>query len=172
MLLTLTRDQYLPECTLGILEVGPKKFFTIERPWIPDPIGKAGKKYVSCIGEGQYTIHPYTRPSGEKAFMISNPMLDVFEFPADVPKGREDTTRTLVLIHAANYVHDVIGCIGPGLDRKKVMGNGWMVADSREAMNQIRTLVGASYNLSLLIQKPLVGAGGSFGGAGATTTTF
>lgn len=157
MLLTLTRDQYLAECTLGMLEVAGKKFATIERPWIPDPVGKSGVKYRSCVSEGQYTLHTYLRPSGEKAFMLSNPMLDVFEFPADVPKGREDTTRTLVLIHAANYVHDVVGCIGPGLTRKKIAGNGWMVTSSQEAMNQIRTLVRTTYGLSLLIQGPTGG---------------
>ena len=153
MLLTLTRDQYLRECTLGVLEVAGKRFFTIERPWIPDPIGKSGVKYKSCVSEGVYRLSPFTRPSGEKAFRLSNPTLDVFESPTDVPKGREESTRTLVLIHAANYVYDVVGCIGPGMSRTKV-AQGWMVTNSREAMNQIRTLVGSTYDISLLIKKP------------------
>ena len=157
MLLTLTRDQYLPECTLGVLDVAGKKFFTIERTWLPDPVCKSGRKYESCVSEGTYLLHNFTRPSGEKVFMLSNPQLDVYEFPADVPKGRENSTRTLVLIHAANFVHDVIGCIGPGLSRTKVNGKEWMVTESREAMNQIRTLINSTYNLSLLIQKPVVG---------------
>lgn len=151
MLITLTRDQYLADCTLGVLEVAGKRFFTIERPWLPDPVGKAGVKYRSCVCEGAFRLTPFTRPSGEKAFRLSNPTLDVFESPTDVPKGREDSTRTLVLIHAANYVYDVIGCIGPGMSRLKTP-QGWMVANSREAMNQIRTLVGMTFDLTLLIK--------------------
>lgn len=153
MLLTLTRGQYLADCTLGVLEVAGKRFFTIERPWIPDPVCKAGQKYRSCICEGAFRVMPFTRPSGEKAFRLSNPSLDVFEDPHAVPRGREETTRTLVLIHAANYVYDVLGCIGPGLERTKGP-KGWMVTNSREAMNQIRTLIGATYDISLLIKRP------------------
>lgn len=153
MMLTLTRDQYLPECTMGVLEVAGKRFFTMERPWIPDPVGKAGVKYRSCICEGTFRVTPFTRPSGEKAFRISNPSLDVYEDPFQVPRGKEDSARTLVLIHAANYVFDVIGCIGPGMERTKTL-KGWMVTSSREAMNQIRTLIGATYDISLLIKRP------------------
>lgn len=153
MILTLVRDQYLPDCTLGTLEVMGRKFFTIERPWIPDPVGKAGVKYRSCVCEGAYRLTPVVRPSGEKAFSLSNPMLDVYQYPSDVPKGREAFTRTLVLIHAANFVYDVIGCIGPGLERTRT-NDGWMVTNSRDAMNQIRTLVASRFDITLTIQKP------------------
>jgi hypothetical protein len=171
MMLTLTRDQYLSDCTLGVLEVNGKKFYTIERPWLPDPVGHAGRKYRSCICEGVFMLEPYPRPSGEKAFIVSNPLLDVYRFPADVPRGREENTRTLILIHAANYAWDVIGCIGPGLQRVKTNnGRDWMVTDTREAMNQIRTLLNSTYNLTLTIQgsSTIEGAGGRSGGAGAS----
>ena len=153
MILTLTRDQYLPECTLGVLLAGPRKLFTIERPWIPNSAaGKSGEKYVSCIGEGTYRLRPHMKASGERVWILSNPMMDVYELPSDVPPGRELATRTLVMIHAANYVHDVIGCIGPGVDRVK-NANEWMVTQSRDAMNQLHTVMDQTLDLSLIIQK-------------------
>lgn len=152
MILVLTRDQYLPDCTLGGLIVADKHFFTIERPWVPDPTCRSGVKYRSCIAEGSYRMTQFTRPSGEKTFRLSNPLLDVYEDVFDVPRGREESTRTLILIHAANFVFDVIGCIGVGLERTKTT-RGWMVTNSREAMNQLRTLVAGTYDNVLNITR-------------------
>lgn len=151
MILELIRDIRLANCTTGRLIVGGKTFYTIERPWIPNSCGgPCGEKYVSCIADGEYKLEPWVRPSGEKVFIIYNPALGVYRLPKDVPKGMEKSTRTLCLIHAANYAHDVNGCIGPGKNRKKE-GTEWMVLQSRDAMNEIRTLVGQRLDLSLFI---------------------
>lgn len=151
MILELTRDLMHSNCTVGRLQVSGKTFFTIERPWIENSCGApCGEKYVSCIGEGEYKLEPWVRPSGEKVFIISNPALGVYRLPRDVPKGHEKATRTLCLIHAANYAHDVNGCIGPGKSTKRDSGE-WMVTQSRDAMNEIRTLVGNRLGLTLVI---------------------
>ncbi len=51
----------------------------------------------SCIPEGMYLCLPYKRTNGQDAFEVQ-----------DVPN------RTNILIHAANTINDVEGCIGPG----------------------------------------------------------
>lgn len=152
MLITLHREQYLPDCTLGLLEVSGKKFFTIEKPWRQSEAGRGGVEHYSCVPEGEYRMVPWTRPSGEKTFALSNPQLDVYQRPFDVPRDKRSIARSLILIHAADYVHDVLGGIGPGLGRSRDP-DGWVVTSSRDAMNQIRTLVAHKFDLTLIIQR-------------------
>lgn len=152
MILTLTREQFLTDCTLGLIEVAGKKFFTIERPWEAHPAARGGVEYRSCVPEGSYRLIPWTRPSGEKTFALSNPQIDVYQTPFDVPRERRGIARSLILIHAADYVHDVLGGIGIGLGRKSEQ-YGWVVLQSRDAMNQIRTLVAHRFDLTLIIQR-------------------
>lgn len=152
MIIILQRQQYLSDCTLGFLDVAGKRFFTIERPWEPHPEGRAGIEHRSCVPEGSYRLIPYTRPSGEKTFALSNPNLDVYQAPFDIPRERHGVARCLILIHAADYVHDVLGGIGPGLDRTRDR-NGWLVTSSRDAMNQIRTLVAHKFDMTLIIER-------------------
>jgi hypothetical protein len=155
MILTLTRDQFLSDCTLGLIELCGKKFFTIERPWEAHPAGRAGMEYRSCVPEGNYRLVPYTRPCGEKTFALSNPQTDVYQTPFEVPRERRGIARSLILIHAADYVHDVCGGIGVGLGRTREQ-YGWVITSSRDAMNQIRTLVAHKFDLTLIIQRQQV----------------
>lgn len=157
MQLYLRRDQFLPDCTLGLLEVCGKTFFTMERPWRSTEGGKAGEEYVSCVPEGSYRLLPHMRPSGEKTFALSNPGLGIFQHPWEVPREQRTIARALILIHAADYVHDVLGGIGPGLQRRRDQ-NGWIVTSSREAMNQIRTLVANKFDLTLIIERHQINA--------------
>lgn len=157
LILELRRDpNFRDDCTLGVLTVlgFPTRLQTIERPWVLNPLGgKSGAKYESCVAEGTYNLTRHLRPSGEKAWALVNHELDVYYLPSDVPKGREKMTRTLVLIHAGNYVHDVVGCIAPGMARTKTREGGWMVERSREAMNVLRTMVGETYDVKLRIYR-------------------
>lgn len=157
LLLELRRDPNTrTDCTLGVLTVlgFGTRLQTIERPWIPNELGgKSGVKYESCVAEGTYNLVRHLRPSGEKAWALVNHELDVYYLPHEVPRGREKQTRTLVLIHAGNYVHDVVGCIAPGMARTRTREGGWMVERSREAMNALRTMVGDTFDVKLRIYK-------------------
>ena len=147
MNLFLTREQYLADCTLGVLSAGPHKIFTLEPPWLAGP-GRGGVHHYSCVPVGSYRVRPYARPSGEKVWLLSNAALDVFELPAD---GKlRDGARSLVMIHAAVYPHDVIDGIGVGTNRMKT-SLGWMLENSRDAMNRLRTAVGSTLDLTLVI---------------------
>lgn len=87
----LQRFAYLDSGTLGKLSIGDWSCFTIERPW------KNNEPNVSCIPEGVYACQPF---SGTR-------FQDVIQL-IDVPD------RSYILIHVANFPHDIEGCIGVG----------------------------------------------------------
>jgi hypothetical protein len=133
MNLTLERFAYLSDCTRGVLHVGNDTFQTIERPWVKNPDGKGGLPFESCVPDGTYRLRPFTRPSGKKAFILSNPDNGVFEQKEDMegPAG-----RYLILIHPGNTTADVVGCIAPGLT-----GGDRSVGSSRNAMLKLHELL-------------------------------
>lgn len=139
MILQLVRDYAGADCTLGRLLVNGRAFDTIERPWIPDTIGTAGRKGVSCVPAGVYSLARHHTEAHPKAFALTNPALGVFHYETDVPAGMRLVTRTAVLIHAANYASELRGCIAPGMARHA--GEQWMVTNSRQAMRRLRELV-------------------------------
>lgn len=134
MRIVLERFAYLSDCTRGELYAGSDTFQTIERPWVKNPAGPGGTPFKSCIPDGTYRLRGYTRPSGKKAFILSNPDHGVFEQDDE----RVDTTwgRYLILIHPGNTAEDVVGCIAPGLT-----GEDRFVGNSRAAMKRLLELL-------------------------------
>lgn len=118
--------------TEGFLSFDNEILATIERPWVPGDV-PGGKPYVSCVPEGTYDIHYHDRPDGSTVPVLINPLLGVHYLQEDVP---DQGGRFLILIHTANWVTDLSGCVGPGLS----FGNspqGPMVKSSRAAMRRI-----------------------------------
>jgi len=134
MNLTLERFAYLDDCTRGVLHIGNHTFQTIERPWLKDPGGPGGTPFESCVPDGTYRIRAYTRPSGKKSFILSNPDNGVYEKNDERPTT--ESGRYKILIHPGNTVDDVVGCIAPGL-----IGGDHFVRDSRKAMGKILELL-------------------------------
>jgi len=153
MIITLTRDANQPstDCTLGVMLVNERKFFTMERPWIPEStgVGIAGQPYLSCVSTGTYRLERRETEARGKHWMLYAPTLGVYRYPQDVPAGVHG--RSLILIHAANYAEELHGCIAPGKTRFKSEGR-WMVTESRAAMNELRTLLGNQLDLILEIK--------------------
>lgn len=105
----------MPNVTLGMIyekdEVfgvklpnGQHGLYTIERPWLNN------KQDVSCIPAGRYKAerdmyYGGDGPGGKRDY-------ECFEI-RNVP-GRAE-----IKIHIANYVKDIIGCIGVGMARDK-----------------------------------------------------
>lgn len=133
MNLLLERFAYLSDCTRGILHIGNDTFQTIERPWVKNPDGPGGTPFKSCVPDGTYRVRAYTRPSGKKAFILSNPDLGVYEQPNEM---QGSAGRYLILIHPGNTVVDVVGCIAPGLT-----GTDRAVGSSRSAMLKLHELL-------------------------------
>ena len=111
--LELERFAYLDEGTFGKMTTpAGLVLYTVERPW------KGNERRVSCIPEGDYQLFRDRFNRGG---------YDVYQL-ADVP-GRDE-----ILIHIANWPHEVMGCIGVGLTLN--LGST-MVGSSRAAFAQL-----------------------------------
>lgn len=110
--------------TFGEMKVGNLLFKTVEREWLDN------KKNISCVPAGVYDLIPHLRVSGTEAYALVNHELGVYRYP------NEKAKRDLILIHIANTMKDVVGCIGPG----KVfggIGDSFAVYSSGNSMKQI-----------------------------------
>lgn len=152
MMLTLRRDVSTPEATLGVLEVEGKKLFTIEPPWIPHPDGgPAGALFVSRVPPGIYRMEHFKMPSGEKAYVISNPTAGVHALPFQINKPQRGMLRSRVTIRAANYAFEAVDAIGVGMERTKT-SVGWKLERSLDALNVLRTTINSALDLTLVIE--------------------
>jgi hypothetical protein len=108
----LERFAYSPMGTFGVLTVDDFECYTVERPWLDN------KASESCIPEGAYGIElgMYNR-GGYPAYEIM-----------DVPD------RSLIKMHIANNMNDVVGCVGFGGQLGFYEGL-WSVLNSRAAMD-------------------------------------
>jgi hypothetical protein len=132
--LLLERKPTTPTHTEGFLSWPGGVVCTIERPWIEDgnPGGKANE---SCVPAGVYSLRPHTRGDGKKVVALVNSDLGVYYLEDDMlMEGKGG--RFLILIHIANWVKDIIGCVGPGL-WKTDSTQGRMVKSSAKAMKKI-----------------------------------
>jgi hypothetical protein len=152
--LTLVRWAYGPTFTLGTLHIGGGiELATLERPWVPDPdtdAGLAGKEQVSCVPDGDYVLRPHVSekfPADMWAYALVNHELGVYYQPGNIPQGQK-YGRSAILIHIANRVDQLRGCIAPG--RKHNFAMEPTVQDSTVAMNQLRTILGkANHRLTI-----------------------
>jgi hypothetical protein len=138
MRLVLTREtDQRHDCTLGLLTVADLTLCTIERPWVPG-IGRGGAKGISCVPPGLYRLVRHDTEAHPETWALVNEALDVVHLPGDSPSPH---ARTAVLIHAANFSHELRGCIAPGTRATKDEQGRPMVASSRQAMSLIRQRV-------------------------------
>lgn len=108
--LTLQRIVDNGKCTLGRLAL-PSGFVvsTIERPWVQN------KKGISCIPAGDYTC----------VMTLSNRFKKKLYILLEVPN------RSGIRIHAANWAHQLEGCIALGISHGPEM-----VSQSQVAMHR------------------------------------
>lgn len=115
---------YFADATLGFFSVDgvtDPVFATIERPWLDN------KNFVSCIPEGVYRVKPFSSHDNPNVWEI-----------CDVTK------RSGVLIHSANWVDQLKGCIAPGLSSGYMLRDGVnkkAVTNSGLAINQMKILL-------------------------------
>lgn len=129
MLAVLERYGYLPNATLGRITVNGHTFYTIERPW------ESNRRNLSCIPEGYYDCMRSESPRFGETFEILVP------------------GRSHILFHAANYSHELEGCIALGLSaaQKEIAVYQSKVATSRfiEQFNGLH-----SFNLHICQYRP------------------
>lgn len=116
-----------PDWVLGRLHAGPLSLWTIERPWLDN------KRNESCIPDGEYELSHFRHAAWGDAWLLH-----------DVPN------RSEILIHPANYAHELRGCIAPGIDTSygytKNKGFTAMVTDSRRAMRALYDVLGEDFH--------------------------
>lgn len=139
MNLLLRRSTGDSERTTGILQVDGQIFATIERPWLPNPAGQGGVPRKSCVPIGVYQVRPWHSVNFPETYIITNPDLGVYRQPGDIPRGQE-WGRSAILIHVANFVRNVIGCIGVGMEHGQLAGEP-AVLRSILAMRELNKLL-------------------------------
>jgi hypothetical protein len=108
----LERFAHTPMGVFGELTIDGVTCYTVERPWLDN------KPNESCIPEGVYSLElGMYNNGGYPAYEIMN-----------VPD------RSLIKMHIANNMNDVVGCVGFGSKLGFYEGL-WSVLGSRGAMN-------------------------------------
>lgn len=118
LLRRLTSDA---ERTTGTLEVAGHTFATIERPWIAHPEGPGGMPRQSCVPPGRYQVQPWNSANFPHTYIIVNNANGVYLQSGLIPPGQK-WGRAAILIHCANRVRDVVGCIGLGMGHGEIQG--------------------------------------------------
>jgi hypothetical protein len=131
--LLLNRTRQTSECTVGVLILpGGRYLHTLELPWVPDPGYPGGKPDVSCVPRGLYQLVLHDTVKHPKSFALVNPALGVIHEP-DV---WNPNFRVACLIHVANTVQELEGCIGLGMNAA-----GCTVSSSRAALEYFNSQV-------------------------------
>ena len=98
--IVLQRIRSYTDATLGILTFGTRELFTLERPW------KQNEARVSCIPPGHYELERHhTRRFPDHFALLGG---TVSHWPS------ADHPRSAILMHSANRVTQLQGCIAPG----------------------------------------------------------
>ncbi len=134
--LSLNREPSTDTEMMALFTFDSVSLFTIERPWIPTDPG--GMPFESCVPAGRYDLVPYVRGNGDVVRALVNPGLGVYFRKNERPNG---IGRYKILIHAGNWVTDIVGCIAPGYGRT-VSSKGPMVTQSRKAMSLLMNWLG------------------------------
>lgn len=130
--LVLQRHCYGETETEGVLWLKhDDEVHTLERPWIDGVPG--GMPFESCVPDGEYDLIPHRRQNGDEVYALRNPDCHVYYTKEE--RGNKPG-RYLILIHSANWVEQVVGCIAPGLVRT-IAENKIMVRSSRAAIAKI-----------------------------------
>jgi hypothetical protein len=92
---------------------------------------------------------PHNSEAHPDTWALVNPQLDVMHWDSEVPPDRVGRVRTTVLIHPANYVTELRGCLAPGT--RAQLGASWSVQNSRAAFQRIHDLIARLTSTQLTI---------------------
>ncbi|SHO58776.1 DUF5675 family protein [Vibrio quintilis] len=126
--------RYFSHGVFGVLcdEYGNDICKTIERPW------KDNQPGISCVPAGEYDLIPHQSPKFGNVYALDAEQNGVTVFGP--------SQRTHILMHVANRVDQLEGCIAVGMEfgvlKNKHNQNVWAVLDSRTAFDQLMTFLG------------------------------
>lgn len=120
-MILLERFAYTPMGTFGNMTYNDFTCYTVERPWLNN------QARISCIPEGQYNLVWHNGPKfGKTVALVGG---TVAQYPDGV------AARSAILIHAANEMNDLAGCIGLGYALGMIRNN-WAVTSSLPAIKK------------------------------------
>jgi len=128
---TLIRYESTSDGCFGVMTFGHLILQTVERPWLNN------QSAISCVPPGIYKLEPHNSPKHPNVWALVNHDLGVYHNPTD-------GMRSDILIHPANWAHELEGCLAPGLSRE-----GSMVTNSREAIEQLRRVLNTTNTLTI-----------------------
>lgn len=124
--LILTRSTLFTACTRGVMSLPDLQvLYSLELPWVPNATGE-GVHLISCVPKGLYQLVLHDTEKHPRSFALVNPDLGVIH----EPDPRWPNARTACLLHVANELKDLEGCIGLGMT-----GNGCTIGQSRIALD-------------------------------------
>lgn len=131
MRIEIVRDRVEAEGVFGTMHVDGEYFCrTVERPWL------SNKAFISCITAGAYDLVPWDSPKFGPVVAFVNPALHIYLDAHDVS---DPQARDKCLIHAANYPHELNGCVAIGAEVVNFPHHGFGVANSRRALERLRS---------------------------------
>ena len=147
----LRRTDSGPNGTFGILDVdGQALFYTCEPPRIF--IGQSGQirypygqPFESCVPEGSYTLVWHRSQKYGMSWHLQGDGVWLVE-----RDRATEAERYACLIHAANWPHQLAGCIALGMARRFVESRDG-IERSRLAVQQFESLLSQNKQYELLI---------------------
>ncbi len=100
MRFTLTRIHQFEDSMFGVLVIGDLTFWTLERAWV------GNEPRISCVPEGFYHLTPHDSAVHPDTFALEGET--VSHWPTD------GIARNVILLHPANKVEELSGCIAIG----------------------------------------------------------
>lgn len=119
---------------------------TCEQPWRNNAKGR------SCVPDGDYELRPWDSDKYGSVVVLVNPALMVYAYEHEIPKHERGLARSACLIHAANWPHQLQGCVAVGNKIINLPPNGLGITDSRAMLAKLRGLWGDRRGLTLSIR--------------------
>lgn len=138
---------------VGFMVIRRQTLYTIEKPWLPNPeapdkVG-GGIPYKSAVPLGDYVLVLRDSPKKGMQWHFYNPDLNVFLEEADM---QHDWQRFSTMFHIANYVKNVVGCVGPGTRLYDFGGTkGFGVSSSATALGILKSYLEGEHEAKLRI---------------------
>lgn len=107
---------YLGDCTLGVIEFGNERAYTLELPWLDN------QQNISCIPAKKYRAAYRKSPSN-----------------GDVIELKNVEGRSYIQIHSGNYTSQILGCILVGDSIRDI--NGDSIPDVTNSKNTLKKLL-------------------------------
>ena len=114
--------------TSTIMGDGLRALNGLEPPW------RDNLPFKSCVPAGIYTMLPFDSPSHGAVYIFVGGTVVMFE--DQLPLSLH-AVRYLVEMHGANYPHEIVGCVAPGME-VGTQDNMPAVWNSQKALSQIK----------------------------------